>query len=354
MPWKVFVAGRGFVVRFPVAAPPRVGYNGTMNHCETMNDHRGDLPGDQFLLDFTLDFDTGPDATGSAPDATRGGDRRPGGAALPPPDRMYRALLERDASFDGLFLVAVRTTGIYCRPTCNVRKPKRENVEFFAGSAEAAERIRAGGKVVEAAFESGWESLSGFADSFRRASGRAPKRGAARVRIVTSRVETSFGPMIAGAVDAGICLFEFADRRMLATQYERLRARLGAELYPGDHPHLAALADQIGEYFAGRRAAFDLPLVLAGTPFQETVWRELMTIPSGAVRSYAEQARRIGRPEAVRAVARANGDNRIAILIPCHRVIGADGRLVGYGGGLWRKRYLLDLEAKATGSGSTA
>ena len=101
---------------------------------------------------------------------------------------------------------------------------------------------------------------------------------------------------------------------------------------------------QLIEYFNGRRKEFDLPLLTAGTPFQERVWESLRTIPCGGTRSYQQQAEAIGQPEAVRTVARANGDNRIAILVPCHRVVGKNGRLTGYGGGLWRKRYLLELE----------
>ncbi len=150
--------------------------------------------------------------------------------------------------------------------------------------------------------------------------------------------------MLAGGTDEGICLFEFADRRMLETQIERVGRLLGAQCVPGPCRHFDALSRQIGEYFAGKRREFDLPLVTTGTPFQEKVWAGLRTIPYGATRSYGEQAAAIGMPSAVRAVARANGDNRIAIIIPCHRVIGANGKLTGYGGGLWRKKFLLDLE----------
>jgi len=108
-------------------------------------------------------------------------------------------------------------------------------------------------------------------------------------------------------------------------------------------PHRDA-ARQLVEYAAGKRTSFELALDLRGTPFQLAVWSWLQTIPYGETRSYAEQARAIGAPAAVRAVARANGDNRIAIVIPCHRVVGADGSLTGYGGGLWRKQWLLHHE----------
>jgi methylated-DNA-[protein]-cysteine S-methyltransferase len=111
-----------------------------------------------------------------------------------------------------------------------------------------------------------------------------------------------------------------------------------------DEP-FAAARDQLGEYFAGERSAFELALAGAGTPFQERVWRALLEIPYGETISYGELARRIGRPDAVRAVGMANGRNPISIIVPCHRVIGADGALTGYAGGLERKRFLLDLEA---------
>jgi AraC family transcriptional regulator of adaptative response/methylated-DNA-[protein]-cysteine methyltransferase len=132
---------------------------------------------------------------------------------------------------------------------------------------------------------------------------------------------------------------------MLETQLKRLNRLLHAECVPGCSRHFDELNKQLAEYFSGKRKEFDVPLVLSGTPFQQKVWAGLQTIPYGCTRSYKEQADAIGHASAVRAVAKANGDNRIAIIIPCHRVIGTDGKLVGYGGGLWRKRYLLDLES---------
>ena len=119
---------------------------------------------------------------------------------------------------------------------------------------------------------------------------------------------------------------------------------------PGSEPDdgaLAAAAQQLGEYFAGERRAFDLPLAMGGTPFQCEVWEQLRAIPYGETISYGELARRVGRPDAMRAVGAANGRNPIAVIVPCHRVIGADGSLTGYGGGLERKRALLELEAGA-------
>jgi AraC family transcriptional regulator of adaptative response/methylated-DNA-[protein]-cysteine methyltransferase len=150
--------------------------------------------------------------------------------------------------------------------------------------------------------------------------------------------------MLLGATDEGICLLEFMERPMLETQLRRLAKRLECVFLPGTNEHAARLEAELEEYFAGRLREFTTPLLLLGTDFQERVWRALRGIPYGETRSYAEQARMIEAPGAVRAVARANGDNRIAIVIPCHRVIGADGKLTGYGGGLWRKRWLLHHE----------
>ncbi|UCE57078.1 MAG: methylated-DNA--[protein]-cysteine S-methyltransferase [Desulfobacterales bacterium] len=154
--------------------------------------------------------------------------------------------------------------------------------------------------------------------------------------------------MLAGANEEGICLLEFIDRKMLETQLNRLKKLLKAELIPGSNKHFNELNKQITEYFDGTRKEFTIPLVITGTPFQKKVWSALQAIPYGSTRSYKEQSETIGNPQAIRAVARANGDNRISIIIPCHRVIGANGELVGYGGGLWRKRYLLNLEGENT------
>ena len=342
---------------------------------------------------------------------------------LPDAETLYTALLQRDSTFEGIFVVGVKTTGVFCRPTCRARMPKRENVEFFPSARDALlhgyrpckictpleyegsppawlrplldeihasplvklkdrhlrergldpsrvrywfkkqhgmtfqgylralrigqafGRIRHGEKVVETAFESGYHSLSGFADSFKKTADFAPSKSPNGRLIPTTRILTPLGPMLAGATDEGICLLEFVDRRMLETQLSRLSKLLNAKIVPGSHSYFDPLNKQLNEYFAGTRKEFDLPLLLPGTEFQKKVWAGLRAIPYGSTRSYKEQANVIGSPGAVRAVARANGDNRIAILIPCHRVVGANGELVGYGGGLTRKEFLLNLES---------
>jgi len=137
---------------------------------------------------------------------------------------------------------------------------------------------------------------------------------------------------------------EFTDRRMLEAQFAALQKRFAQPLVPAPHHYLDQLRTELAEYFAGTRRDFEVPVVAPGTAFEEQVWRALLAIPYGETRSYEDIARTLGNPAAVRAVGRANGMNRIAIVIPCHRVVNKSGALGGYGGGLWRKRRLLFIE----------
>lgn len=345
-------------------------------------------------------------------------------AQLPPADEMYEAVLARDTRYDGIFVTAVKTTGIFCRPSCPAKKPKRENIEFHATAREAlalgfrpckrcrplelpgqtppeirellaeverdpARRMRDGDlrergldpalvrrwfkrhhgmtfhayqralrvgraiaqlangeSITNAAFGNGYDSLSGFQEAIRQITGRSPSRSRDLATVHLSRVLTPLGPMLLGTTDAGICLLEFTDRRMLETQLQRLVRRLNCIFVPGTTEVGRQLEEELEAYFAGTLQSFTVPLDLRGTEFQQRVWKALCQVPYGETRSYADQAEMIGAPNAVRAVARANGDNRIAIVVPCHRVIGRDGTLTGYGGGLWRKKYLLDHERK--------
>lgn len=167
--------------------------------------------------------------------------------------------------------------------------------------------------------------------------------------ILTSFIETPIGVMVAGAVEEGMCLLEFIDRRMLNTEYKDLARLLKTSVEEGENKHVKEIRRQLKEYFDGKRKEFTLPLVTPGTGFQQAVWLELQKIPFGSTRTYQEQAEALNKPGAVRAVANANGMNRISIVIPCHRIIGSDGNLTGYGGGLWRKRWLLDHEKRFSG-----
>jgi AraC family transcriptional regulator of adaptative response/methylated-DNA-[protein]-cysteine methyltransferase len=340
---------------------------------------------------------------------------------LPTPARMHKALLDRDAAFEGVFVVGVKTTGIFCRPTCPARKPRIENCKFFAGAQDALfagyraclrcrplgrtlppvveqlvalveqdaarritesdlrdlgvdpstarrqfkkhchmtfhayQRARRMGlaladlrkhKDIPRAMHAGaYDSHSGFGAAFTGIFGKPPSAATSVNTLLAERIETPLGPMVAIADDDAIRLLEFHDRRALERELTWLRKRHDAEIIPGTNTHLRRLARELDEYFAHARTTFTTPIAIDGSDFQRAVWHQLRAIPPGQTRSYRDIAIAIGRPDAHRAVARANGDNRIAILVPCHRVIRADGSISGYGGGVWRKRRLLDLEA---------
>ncbi|HZE89630.1 MAG TPA: methylated-DNA--[protein]-cysteine S-methyltransferase, partial [Verrucomicrobiae bacterium] len=205
-------------------------------------------------------------------------------------------------------------------------------------------RIREGKSLDDAVFSSGFESHSGFREAFARKFGAAPGRSRNAACVLLSWIRTPLGPLVAGATTDGICLLEFSDRRMLETQLRTVSRLFGGHAAPGTNPHLVRLRAELIDYFAGTLRRFTVPLVYPGSDFQKRVWDALLRIPYGATRSYEGLAVAIGRPSACRAVGHANGLNRIAIVIPCHRVIGKDGKLGGYGGGLRRKQFLLDLE----------
>jgi AraC family transcriptional regulator of adaptative response/methylated-DNA-[protein]-cysteine methyltransferase len=150
--------------------------------------------------------------------------------------------------------------------------------------------------------------------------------------------------MYACATDKGICLLEFTDRKMLETEFKSLARSLNATIIQGESKHFDILEQQLTEYFDGKRTTFSIPLHTPGSEFQQSVWNALRNIPFGTTASYSQLATDLHRPNAVRAVANANGCNRVAILIPCHRIISANGSLTGYGGGIWRKQWLLNFE----------
>jgi AraC family transcriptional regulator of adaptative response/methylated-DNA-[protein]-cysteine methyltransferase len=341
---------------------------------------------------------------------------------LPSAKEMQRAVLARDGSYDGLFFVCVKTTRIFCKPSCPARKPKPANMEYrscvrdcllrgfrpckrcrpLADNGEsppwldellarverdpagrltdqdlremsvnphrarryfqrsfgmtfqayhrsrrmglALEELRAGRDPLTVGLDHGYDSDSGFREAFAKTFGTTPGRSHGVAAIKTTTIESPLGPLVAGATEEGVCLLEFADRRAFAKQIETLKRRTGGAIVPGTCPHLERLESELREYFDGARVGFTVPMIAPGTDFQQRVWSQLRRIPYGETTSYERLARAIGRPGARRAVGRANGDNRIAILIPCHRVVRSDGTLCGYGGGLWRKRFLLDLE----------
>lgn len=169
--------------------------------------------------------------------------------------------------------------------------------------------------------------------------------------LVATTIGSPLGPLTAMATDRGVCLLEFGNPERTGREVAELRAAYGVEPREGDHPHLAALAGELERYFAGDAGGFGVPLDTPGTPWQREVWERLVAIPLGETLSYGQMARDLGRPGGARAVGWANGSNRVAIVVPCHRVVETGGGLGGYGGGLERKRWLLEHEAAMVGRG---
>jgi O-6-methylguanine DNA methyltransferase len=248
-------------------------------------------------------------------------------------------------------LTAVSTTNVFCRPGCPAPAPRPDHVSLFATAHDAlfagfrpclrCRPLESHGADVTPAQLRRAESLRPVLSAARRVRARRSGSGAVVVRIIG----TPLGGMLAGATGDGICLLEFTDRPMLPTQLAVLSHRLRRPVVAGRHPQLERLEAQLAEWFAGRRPAFDLPLVAPGTPFQERVWSVLRSLAPGERISYEELAVRAGRPGAQRAAGTANGANRLAILVPCHRVVRKNGEVGNYGGGRWRKEWLLRHEA---------
>jgi AraC family transcriptional regulator, regulatory protein of adaptative response / methylated-DNA-[protein]-cysteine methyltransferase len=337
---------------------------------------------------------------------------------------MLAAWRRRDADYDGVFYFGVKTTGIFCRPSCP-SQPKREHLEFFRNSSAAVRagyrpckrcqpelangqppewiaqlmahatknpdhkitatelreqgnspervrrwflkhlgmtfaawcrglrlsraftQIRAGQPVDDVVFDHGFESHSGFRSAFTRTFGQSPGRIRTGDCLRVILFETPLGPMLAAASDQAVCQLEFAERRGLERSYAEMKRRFKLPVVPGNNAVLRQLRQELQEYFAGQRREFTVPITLRGTKFQERVWRVLRRIPFGTTECYEAMAQQIGSPTAVRAVARANGTNRLYLLVPCHRVVAKNGSLSGYGGGVWRKRRLLELERRA-------
>ena len=202
-----------------------------------------------------------------------------------------------------------------------------------------------GGKIIEAQLDAGYDSSSGFVEAVKKQIGTSPK-GIKFQRILSAKwLETPIGPMLGVADDEGLHLLEFAERKGLPKEIETTKKRIGAIVFR-NHQLLETTEIQLKEYFQGTRQKFNIPIAQFGTPFEKSVWAQLQTIPFGTTRSYAAQAKAIENPNAVRAVARANGSNKVAIIVPCHRVIGSDGSMTGYAGKIWRKEWLLTHERK--------
>lgn len=337
------------------------------------------------------------------------------------PDTAWAAFMRRDRSWDGRIVWAVKTTGIYCKPSCPARRPKREHVLFYSSTAEAREAgfrpclrckpdelgrdreavaaaiklieeaeeapslaelaaavgyaphhfqrlfkrdlgvspaeyaralrnrrteqaLKTSSRVTDAVYEAGYQSPSGFYSDAKERLGMTPsawRDGGRGETIRWTTFSSPLGQMLIAATSKGICRLTFDDSE--AT----LRRLFPKATIIADDGGLKELVGGALEAIESPLAAPDLPIDVAGTAFQEAVWRELRKIPPGETRSYAEIAAAIGQPTAVRAVGSANGDNHVCVLIPCHRVIRSDGTLGGYGGGIERKKKLLAAEGHA-------
>ncbi len=340
-------------------------------------------------------------------------------------EEMERAYIESDSSYDGIFFLGVKSTGIFCKPSCPARKPLPKNVEYFSSAKEAVfagyrpckrckpleengaapewvrqlldiiekdpsaryndrflrsvnidpvrarryflkkygmtfqaycrgrrlgisfDQIKKGKGIDEVALGYGYDSHSGFRDAFFKTFGTSPGKSKSSDCIMAAWIESPLGPLLAAANKDGICLLEFSDRRMIDAQFAALRKYFKSPIVPGENNHIAQLKRELKKYFDRSLKEFTVPIIYPGSEFQQKVWNQLLKIPYGKTLSYEEMALNIGSPGAQRAVGHANGLNRIAIIIPCHRVINKGGGLGGYGGGLWRKLRLLEIEKEA-------
>jgi AraC family transcriptional regulator, regulatory protein of adaptative response / methylated-DNA-[protein]-cysteine methyltransferase len=204
--------------------------------------------------------------------------------------------------------------------------------------------LSGGGKVISAQHQAGFGSPSAFRAAFARLLGCAPSDLQNDGLLRASWISTPLGDMIAVASQSHLHLLEFVGRKALPTELKKLQSLSKHSIGIGRTAPMDQAEQELTAYFGGKSARFETPLFVHGSSFSREVWEELQRIPAGETRSYADIARAIGRPNATRAVARANGANQIALMIPCHRVIGADGSLTGYAGGLWRKQRLIEIE----------
>ncbi len=311
---------------------------------------------------------------------------------------LYDALVKKDESYVGKYYVAVKTTGVYCNMNCPCKKPLYENTLFFSSVKEClirgyreCKRCRPisllnknleeidqneivakyitwleGEKFPDKSYKQhpigSAEELNLIKSVFEKSTGislgkyiRVKRVGyilnndekSVRNRISFDYVDSPLGEMIACYSEKGLILLEFIDRKSLETELAKIRKILKGYFVHNTPEQHKILSKQITEYFNSQRKEFSIELDFIGTEFQKQVWKKLANIPYGEVVSYSYQAGQLGRPNAVRAIANANGKNMISIIIPCHRVIASNGKLTGYGGGIGRKKWLLDLESKS-------
>ncbi|TKG94302.1 methylated-DNA--[protein]-cysteine S-methyltransferase [Puteibacter caeruleilacunae] len=332
----------------------------------------------------------------------------------------YQAVKNRDTSYIGSFFFGVKTTGIFCIPSCRARTPKPENMVYYTQVNEllsegyrpcklckptlnayempedvqkairlihespldkvkdthlkehgispvnirrwfkkhygmtfqayqrmfrinmAFQELKEGKKVTDSAFDSGYGSLSGFAYTFKTLLGKQPNKSKELSVIHIQRMTTPLGPMFVCASEKGVCLLEFADRKMLEKEFLHLQQKMNAIILLGDNKHIKQATKELNEYFQGYRKSFSTPIDQRGNSFQMQYWGQLSNVPCGETVSYTALAEQLETDET--RIRSANGMNKVAIMVPCHRVISEYGDLVGYGGGLERKRWLIEHE----------
>lgn len=338
---------------------------------------------------------------------------------------LYKALINRDTQYEGIFFVGVKSTNIFCKPTCTARKPKFDNCEFYYSFKEAMlagyrackicrphllnsedsnfnlllieiennpqkkwrerdikifgldpstarrifkkkfgvtfieytrmrrlglafKEIKNGTAIIESQINAGYESSSGFRDAFNKIMGSLPSNvlGVENKNLTSIIFDTILGQMIAIASDNELYLLEFCDRRGLENEIRKLRIKYNYNILPGINKILDKTKNDIKQYFEGKICNFDIDIKFLGSEFQKNVWTNLCSIPYGTTISYSILANKIGNSRAYRAVANANGANQIALIVPCHRVIKENNQIGGYGGGIARKKWLIEHEQK--------
>ncbi|MFS1512011.1 trifunctional transcriptional activator/DNA repair protein Ada/methylated-DNA--[protein]-cysteine S-methyltransferase [Chengkuizengella sp. SCS-71B] len=337
-------------------------------------------------------------------------------------EQYYKALLERNSKYDGIFFAGITTTGVFCHATCPARKPKYENCNFYETAEEALlsgfrpcrrchpmsypkeisplvhqmihlveenpekrwkdsdfselgfhaatarrqfkkiygmtfvqyararrmgialKSIRTGEKIINAQIDVGYDSSSGFRDAFSNIMGKAPSNSQKVKILYASWIDTKLGPMVNIVDEEFLYLLEFVDRRGLEREVEKIRNKLNASIIPGETKISKQIENELKNYFNNKLKKFKTPIIFFGSDFQKSVWNELLKIEIGKTTSYKELATLLNNPKSVRAVGNANGANQLSIIVPCHRVIQSDGKFGGYGGGLERKKWLLNHE----------
>ncbi|CEO17559.1 Methylated-DNA--protein-cysteine methyltransferase [Rickettsia monacensis] len=213
----------------------------------------------------------------------------------------------------------------------------------------AMKQIRMGESVINTQIDMGYESSRGFRDAFSKIMGGPPTKFNLYLNILKAAwLDTPLGAIIAISDEKLLYLLEFVDRRGLELEIERLRIKTKSAIIPGSTEPILMIEEELKFYFTGTLQKFNTPIYLLGSEFQKMAWQELINIPYGETRSYLNQAKALGKPTSYRAVANANGMNQLAIIVPCHRIINSNGELGGYGGGLHRKKWLIEHERKFT------